>query len=228
MVMHAERRWCSEPMPTMRRRGGLDPSWTARTPLIISGPSEQRGALKSRRMGIVTQQLTEEQGHEGREGAQHRHHRGGIQRCGHPQDTGLSSRTPRSPSWRTTQEGPPPVPARRRLRREGREVVIIDEFTGTPHGGGAASRTAPSRPSRRRSASGGQSEPLATITLKNYFRMYLQAGRDDGAPRPRRPRSSRDLRAQGRDHPDAPEDDPPGLSRDLRDDAPRKFRAVAD
>jgi preprotein translocase subunit SecA len=111
----------------------------ARTPLIISGPTEDLRPLSPRQRGDPGARSREARLREGREAA-HRHlTEAGARRsrscCARPacspRATSTTSRTspgaPRQPGAARAQA----VHARRRLHRQGQDkVIIIDEFTG--------------------------------------------------------------------------------------------------
>ena len=81
------------------------------------------------------------------------------------------------------------------------QVLIVDEFTGRTMPGRRWSEGLHQAVEAKEGVQvKGETQTLATITIQNYFRMYEQAGWDDGYGRDGRDRVLRDLQARSGGH----------------------------
>ena len=194
----------------------------ARTPLIISGPSEDSSELY-RTVDAYIPRLGRGGLREGREAAH-----GLADRERHREDAGLARRggpaqAPRAVRHRQRHAGPPRQPGAARaplftrdvdyLVKNGK-VVIVDEFTGRMmegrrysdglHQALEAKEKVPIQP---------ENQTLASITFQNYFRLYPKLAGMTGTAATEASEFARDLRPRGGRDPDPHADDPRGRGR---------------
>ena len=166
----------------------------ARTPLIISGPSQQTSDVHERAAGFA-RTLQEERDYtmdeksrsvvftdEGVERAEAHFH---ITNLYHPDNFmlvyGLENALKahalfrRDRDYVLTQEGKIISPGERLNPKQPVEVVIVDEFTGRPMEGRRYSEGLHEAIEAKEGITvRGESQTYATITIQNYFRMYAK------------------------------------------------------